>query len=368
VSTHTLLVLGGYGFFGSRICEALATHPTIRLLPAGRDIHRASATARALGLPPEHAIAIDANSHALAARLRELGVNTLIHTAGPFQQQDYAVAKAAIDASCHYIDLADGRQFVAGIGSLDALARERGVTVISGASSVPALSCAVVDRYLPQFERLDSIRLGIGSGARAPGLAAVQGIFGYCGKPFQCWEDGAWTTQYGWLDLRRHRFPHPVGSRLLGRCDIPDLELFPRRYPSVRNVSFHAGFANDLGHLLVWALAGLVRAGVLPSAAPFAIGLNRLSRRIERFVSDKGGMFVALEGIGRDHKRLRITWNVLAARNHGPHIPCGAAIALAQKLATGAHLPTGAVPCMGLLTVEEYLQPLRGLDIREVVE
>jgi saccharopine dehydrogenase-like NADP-dependent oxidoreductase len=311
---------------------------------------------------------MDANGPGLAARLRALRVDTLIHTAGPFQQQQYAVAEAAIDAGCHYIDLADGRKFVAGIGSLDGLARERGVTVISGASSVPALSCAVVDRYLPQFERLDSIRLGIGSGARAPGLAAVQGIFGYCGKPFQCWENGAWTTGYGWLDLRRHHFPQPVGSRLLGRCDIPDLELFPLRYPSVRNVSFHAGFANDLGHLIVWALAGLVKAGVLASAAPFAVPLNRLSRRIEPFVSDKGGMFVALEGVGHDGKSLRIAWNILAARNHGPHIPCGAAIALARKLATGVRLSAGAMPCMGLLTVEEYLEPLRGLDIREVVE
>lgn len=365
---HTVLVLGGYGFFGNRIGTALAGHPAVRLLVAGRDADRAAAVAHALGLPPDQAIAMDANGAGLAAHLRALRVNTLIHTAGPFQQQRYAVAEAAIDAGCHYIDLADGREFVAGIGSLDGLARQRGVTVISGASSVPALSCAVVDRYLPQFERLDSIRLGIGSGARAPGLAAVQGIFGYCGKPFECWENGAWATMYGWMDLRRHRFPQPVGSRLMGRCAIPDLELFPRRYPSVRDVSFHAGFANDLGHLVVWALAGLVRARVLPSAAPFAVPLNRLSRRIERFVSDKGGMFVALEGIGRDRKPLRITWNILATSNHGPHIPCGAAIALARKLADGVPLPSGAMPCMGLLTVEEYLEPLRGLDIREVVE
>jgi uncharacterized membrane protein len=40
--------------------------------------------------------------------------------------------------------LADGRQFVAGISSLDALAAAAGLTVISGASSVPALSSAVI--------------------------------------------------------------------------------------------------------------------------------------------------------------------------------------------------------------------------------
>jgi saccharopine dehydrogenase-like NADP-dependent oxidoreductase len=90
---------------------------------------------------------------------------TLIKTAGPFQSQRYTVALAAIQAGCHYIDLADGHEFVAGISSLDGPARERGVTVISGASTVPALSSAVIDRYLAQFVRLEGIEFGISSGA-----------------------------------------------------------------------------------------------------------------------------------------------------------------------------------------------------------
>ena len=364
---HTALVLGGYGFFGSRICAALAPDRSIRLLIAGRDLDRARAATRALALPAEQAVAVDANGAGLAGLLREAGVDTLVHTAGPFQQQQYVVARAAIEAGCHYIDLADGRKFVAGIGSLDRLARARRVTVISGASSVPALSSAVVDRYLAEFERLDSIRLGIGAGARTPGVATVKGVFGYCGKPFQSWENGGWAPAYGWLDLRRHQFPPPVGSRWLARCDVPDLELFPQRYPSVRTVSFHAGFANDPGQLAVWCLAGLVKAGALASVEAFAVPLNRISRWTEPLFSDKGGMFVALEGVGRDQNPLHITWNLLAGQNHGPHVPCGAAIALVRKLAGGTQLPAGAIPCMGLLTVEEYLEPLRGLDIREVL-
>ena len=61
-----------------------------------------------------------------------------------------------------------------------------------------------------------------------------------------------------------------------------------------------------------------------------------------------------------------LEWQLLAAQNHGLHIPCGAAIALANKLARGAALPHGAMPCMGILTVEDYLTALQGLDIREV--
>lgn len=365
---HRVLVLGGYGFFGKRICAALAANPAIALFIAGRDRSQAVALAAALNVPAGQALGIDAYAPRFPDTLRELQIDTLIHTAGPFQQQNYAVPQAAIQARCNYIDLADGRAFVAGIDSLDASAQAQGVTLISGASSVPALSSAVVDRYLPQFQRLDAIHLGIASGARTPGLATVKGIFGYCGKPFARLENHAWVDTHGWLDLQRHHFPSPVGSRWLGSCDVPDLDLLPARYPGVRTVTFHAGFASDSGHLLVWSLAGLVKAGILKSLVPMASPLNRLSHWIEPMVSDKGAMFVTLEGLGVDGHPLRKTWNLLAAHNHGPHIPCGASIALATKLASGAELPKGAMPCMGLLSIEEYLAPLGDLDIREVME
>jgi saccharopine dehydrogenase-like NADP-dependent oxidoreductase len=361
----SVLVLGGYGFFGQRISAALASTGSLRVFLGGRDLGRAAAAARALGLPTERAVSIDTRDADLVQVLRRLRIDVLVHTAGPFQGQDYAVARAAIEAGCHYIDLADGRRFVAGINSLSASAAAVGVTVISGASSVPALSSAVVDRYLPRFRRLEAIRIGISSGARAPGLATVRGVFSYGGKLIRSWQNGAWANCYGWLDLRRHHFPTPLGNRWLGSCDVPDLELFPLRYPGVQTVTFQAGFASDLGHLVVWSLAALVKAGILTDMRGFATPLHRLSRGIEPLVSDKGGMFVTLAGEGIDGSALCLTWNLVARHNHGPYVPCGAAIALARKIASGAQLPRGAMPCMGLLTVDEYLEPLRDLDVSE---
>jgi hypothetical protein len=63
----------------------------------------------------------------------------------------------------------------------------------------------------------------------------------------------------------------------------------------------------------------------------------------------------------------RITWNLIAQKNHGLLIPCGASIALANKLAERTRLPIGAMPCMGLLTENEYLDALKGIDVQEVI-
>jgi saccharopine dehydrogenase-like NADP-dependent oxidoreductase len=269
------LVIGGYGFFGARICSVLAKNPAIRLLIGGRSGDRARRMAQELGVSRDQGVSIDAESPRLEQTLKELRVDTVVHTAGPFQGQDYTVARAAIMAGCHYIDLADGRQFVTGIKVLDADAKARGLTVTSGASSVPALSCAVVDRYLPEFERLEAIQIGISSGATAPRLATVRGVFSYAGKPVRTLRDGSWVTEYGWRGLKRHQFPPPLGRRWLATCDVPDLDMLPRRYPAARTVTFQAGFASDLGHLVVWGFAGLVQAGLMKSMTPLASPASR---------------------------------------------------------------------------------------------
>ena len=75
--------------------------------------------------------------------------------------QDRRVARAAIAARAHYLDLADAREFVSNIGEPDGPAKEAGVAVIAGASSVPCLTAAFLDRYGPRFARLTGATYGI---------------------------------------------------------------------------------------------------------------------------------------------------------------------------------------------------------------
>jgi hypothetical protein len=361
-----VLVLGAYGFFGQRICARLAKNPLIELVVAGRDLNKATAAAYLHGLSAKHARALDATHPQLELQLRKLGITTLIHTAGPFQGQGYEVARACISAGCHYIDLADGRAFVKGITTLDAAARAANVSVVSGASTVPALTSAAVDRYLPEFSRLDEIDIGLTSGALIPGSATLAAVLGYCGKGFRTLENGQWTTVTGWLDTQEHLFPRPIGARLLSRCDVPDLDLLPQRYPGVKTVSFRAGFVSPAAHKFIELLARKVRDGKLRSARPFARPLGWLGRRMQPLFSGSGGMFVSLTGLSEHGDPLTLTWNLVAHDNHGPNIPCAAAIALANKIAAGAGPPPGSSPCVGMLTVDDILEPLRGLHIRAV--
>jgi len=364
-SSYKVLVLGGYGFFGARLVRRLARHAHFDICIAGRSAQRAQVLADTLtGAPAKIRIAaLDIHDAQLAERIKALEADAVVHTAGPFQGQDYVVAQACIEAGAHYIDLADGRNFVAGIGALNEAAQQAGVLVVSGASSVPALSGCVVD-HLSEGLALAEIDIGICPGNRTDrGIATLEAILSYCGKAFRIWQNGNWTTVHGWTAHWSHRFPAPVGKRRLTHCDVPDLELFPQRYPGVRSVRFGAGMELGLLHWGLSLLAWLCRLRIVRNLQSLAPLLLSMSNWVRGWGGDTGGMHVTVRGRDASGATLTRNWYLIAADSDGPYVPTLAAAALLYKLADGAFDVHGAMPCLGLISLEEFRHAAAGLAI-----
>jgi len=127
----------------------------------------------------------------LPAQLKALSPKVVINTCGPFQNADYSVAEICIKAGVHYIDLADGRDFVQKIVTLDKKAKENNVLVISGASTVPGLLSAVLEEYKDEFSKIDSLIFGISPGDKASrGLGTTKAILSYIGKSIKSFAKG----------------------------------------------------------------------------------------------------------------------------------------------------------------------------------
>jgi hypothetical protein len=360
-----VLVLGGYGHFGARIVRALACDPSTAVVVGGRRPANAGALlaeVAALGGRAE-AAAIDHEAADFPARLAALAPDLVVHTSGPYQGQGYHVARAAIAAGSHYADLADGRAFVVGIGALDAEARARGVVVAAGASTLPAVSGAVLDTLVPQYAPCEAIEIVIAPGQATPrGLATLASVLSYCGAPFREWRDGAWRVVHGWQGLRRVDLG-ALGTRWAARCDVPDLDLVPARYPAVRSVRFDAALELKLEHAALWALGGLARAGVVRRPAALARTGLRVARALDGLGSDVGGMLVRVAGVRRDGTRGAHAWRLVAKRGHGPEIPCLPAVVLARKLARGERIAPGARPCYGMMTLDDLARAAAPFDI-----
>lgn len=347
-----VLLIGATGIFGSRIAHRLAHDARFSLVLAGRKREGLEALRSEIG---DHGIEfaqLDVAAENLKTVLTQLRPDLVIHTAGPFQGQEYSVAEACIDCGSDYIDLADGREFVTGIRRLDARARRAGRLVVSGASSVPALSAAAVDALLPRFQILDSIEHAVSPGNRTPrGDATVASVLGYCGRPIRIWRNREWHVAYGWMDGKRQKFP--FGVRRVGVCEVPDLELFPERYSDVRTVVFRAGLELPLLQAGTWFASALVRVGLIKDLASHARTLRRFSERFISFGSDVGGMVVEVRGKGRDGSPLHLRWWLVAGAGHGVEVPVTPAVVLARELAEGRLTAKGAQPCMGLLVLEQ---------------
>ena len=347
-----IIVIGGYGNFGARVCRGLAVSPGMEVVAAGRHPERGQGAFD--GLKLQHA-KLDHSARDFPAALKRLAPDLVIHCAGPFQSQDYRVALAAMAAGAHYLDLADGRQFVTRFPYyVHPAAREAQRVAISGASSVPALSSAVIDSQFARLSQIDEVQIAIAPAQRAsPGEATVAAVLGYAGRRFKWRSNGAWRDAWGWQELKRLRF-YGLGARWAAACDVPDLELFPKRYPGLRTMEFRASLEVGAQQFALWLAALLRRRGMALPIERWAKPLARIASWMDAFGGELGGMLVNVTGRRPDGSRARIEWHLTADAQDGPEIPCMAAILLARKLAQGGVAQPGAYSCMGFLTLPEF--------------
>ncbi|MCE9522952.1 MAG: saccharopine dehydrogenase NADP-binding domain-containing protein, partial [Alphaproteobacteria bacterium] len=330
-------VIGGAGAFGRHLVQGLLTTTDCHVVVCGRSLARAQALAQTLGARDERvSVAEIDRTSANAAELAALRVFCVVDAAGPFQAQDLSFARAAIEAGCHYVDLADARDFVAAFPTLDAAAQARGVLAVTGASSTPALSHAVLDDLTRGWVRVDRVEIAISPGNRAPlGLSVIKGILSYVGRPVRVWRHGRWTQVPGWGLLTRRPFGD-LGSRFLSLCETPDLDLVPQRFARVRHAVFRAGLELSFLHLGLWLMSLAVRAGWMKSLVPLAEPLRDAATLFQALGGNSGGMVVDVEGVYGDGARLRAVWTLIADAGDGPQIPALPALCVVRALVAGS--------------------------------
>ena len=361
-----ILVLGASGQFGQHLCRRLIRLDGLHLSLAGRDRRKLEAARRQLAAPDAKAdtIALDINAPRFADVLYAGNINLVIHLAGPFQGQDYQVARACLRAGAPYIDMADGREFAANFSSLDGEAKEKKIPLITGASTVPGLSSAILDAAAKDFSEINAVEYGIGAALKTGlGLATLQAVLSYCGKPCEILKNGDRATVYGLGSPRYHDFPAPVGRRYVVDCDIPDHALFPARYPTLKQMSF--GSCLDVpGLAMVLALmSSAVRKGWIADWDFLSGFIKPFMEIATPFGSAHSGFFMRLEGTDRQNAPRKMLFEILARDASGLEIPVTPVILLVKRMLRGEQFPPGAYPCMGLFSLAEFQQELSSFPI-----
>lgn len=347
-----VLVIGGSGAFGARLCDLLARD--------GVDVTIASRSkpdARALA-GFAHRV-FDRNGPCLGFE----AFDVIVDAAGPFHaygDDPYRVAKAALAAGAHYFDLSDNADFCQGISVLDGAAQAAGLCVYSGMSSVPAVSSTAVTALCDGATPL-MIQSAILPGNKAPrGRSVVESILAQTGR--------AYIEKQGGQDIEVRSWSDPRSYDLGGYCrqgwriEVPDQRLFPDHF-NCPTVTFRAGL--ELW-LMRYGLAGFsfIRSRLGFEVRQWMVSVMMLgAKALAPFGSDRGGMIVQVilpQGTGFIQK----TWLMRAENGDGPYTP---AIAVRAACRDMSGLPVGAGPALSLISLTKIEECFSDLAIETEV-
>jgi|ERR1700676_3378509 len=345
-----ILIVGGYGIFGGRLVKLLEDDLRLTLLVAGRSL--ASARKYCEARPKAAAKLVPTffdRTKGDTTQLAALHATVVVDASGPFQaygSNGYRLIEQCIECKVHYLDLADGSDFVAGIAKFDAAAQAAGVYVLSGVSSFPVLTAAVVRRLSTGIQTIQSIRGGIAPSPYAGvGLNVIRAIASYSGQRIPLKRRGRSTTGRPFTESMWFVIAVPgripLQSKRFSLVDVPDLRTLAELWPQATDVWMGAG---PVPVPLHWALTGfawLVRIHLFRNLSWMAGAMHFVTNHV-RWGEHRGGMFVEVSGQSASGVPVVREWHLLAEGDDGPLIPCMAVEAVIRKALAGDPPPAGA--------------------------
>lgn len=298
-----------------------------------------------------------------ASEIRNGRFEMVVDASGPFDPDKTGLISQCLAGGAAYVDLADNRAFVAGITAINPV---QGIA-ITGASSTPALSNAAVMALTSRWQRIDRLRVAISPANRQPrGRAVIESVLASAGQRFMFWHQGRWQAGHGWSGLCRIDFPH-VGGRWASRFDAPDHDMLVSAFSPMESAAFYASLEHPLMHLGLTLLSWLVRARLVRNLRPLAAPLHWLADLLIDYGNNRGGMIVEAEGLDAEGRPIARRWWLVADGVAGPHVPVLATLATLRALAAG-RLSTGAYPCTGFLTLDDFAADFAKLGIETGIE
>ena len=337
------------------------------MLICGRNAAKAQAFCDSFqGVAKTTALALDRND--IAPVLADQRPDMVVDASGPFQDygdDPYRVVKACIAAKINYLDFADAADFVFGIEQFDQPAKDAGVFVLSGVSSFPVLTAAV----LREFSKDMTIKKVTGGIAPSPyagiGLNVMRAVVGYAGGPVRLLRNGKMIEAKGLTESMRYTVSPPgrlpLANLRFSLVEVPDLRVLPAEHPDMTDIWMGAGPVPESLHRVLNLLAKMRATFRLPALTPFAKLFYRVLN-LMKFGDHRGGMFVKATG-HKNGQPFAMSWHLLAEGDDGPYIPSMAIESIVRKHLTGNTPALGARVATNALTLADYDQLFEGRTI-----
>ncbi|MEJ2222671.1 MAG: saccharopine dehydrogenase NADP-binding domain-containing protein [Desulfobacterales bacterium] len=232
------LIIGGFGGMGQGVARDLVKQEKVEaviLADLFPDPQRLSTKLREN--EKTEPVKMDVNDHESMVKAFK-DVNVVINTAGPFYKTAVPVAKAAVAAKVNYIDICDdyeGTEILFN-SEIDKLAREAGITVLTGMGSDPGTNNVLVKWYADRLDEVDDIYLyWVVSIAELAGAAWDHSLHMTLGKIPQ-YIDGKLVYVEGGTEVVAEQFLEPLGTCHVRYVGHPQPLTLPKYIKGVKNV------------------------------------------------------------------------------------------------------------------------------------
>jgi lysine 6-dehydrogenase len=232
------LIIGGVGGMGQGVARDLIKQENVTsviLADLFPDPQRLSTKLREN--EKTELVKMDVNDHkSMVNAFKE--VNVVINTAGPFYKTAVPVAKAAVAAKVNYIDICDdyeGTEILFN-SEIDNLAREAGITVLTGMGSDPGTNNVLVKWYADRLDEVDDIYLyWVVSIAELAGAAWDHSLHMTLGKIPQ-YINGELVYVEGGTEVVAEQFLEPLGTCHVRYVGHPQPLTLPKYINGLKNV------------------------------------------------------------------------------------------------------------------------------------
>jgi hypothetical protein len=284
-----VIVLGGLGLFGRTAADQLRRFGIAPLITSRSE--RAE-------------LQVDANDPASIRKALRPG-DIVIDAAGPFHTRSPALVEIAIEVGFDVIDLNDEPTYAERVLGLQWRIDDASIRVLTSASSVSAVSAAVVRRSgIVAPVRVSSF---LAPATRyTANIGTARSLIRSVGQPISVFRDGRLQELPGWSEPRKFVMPPPIGpvcGRLFASADAVHL---PRVWPTLRDVNMFVDTNTFGGNaLLNLATVSTTIRQMMSWQVRFGTWLAR------KFGSSAGG--IGYEVVDADGKIAR--WAITASQN-----------------------------------------------------
>ncbi len=182
----------------------------------------------------------------------------VVNTSGPFYKYESILALAAISAGINYISICDDYDAAKEVLALDYLAKEKGVSVLTGMGWTPGLSSLLVLLGADELNKVEKINIAwAASSGKTIGKAVAFHLLHIFSGSIPSFRKGKLEMIPAGSDKERLSFPDPIGKIYVYHTGHPEPITIPQHFNGIEEVTLKGGVNEDFFNRLARFLGKL---------------------------------------------------------------------------------------------------------------